>query len=386
MQFHPSRRSTLALMTLGLLATGALLQGCDNTPSTIKIGVAQPLTGNLAALGQDLLNGVTLAVEELNKEGFKVKGKPVTFEVIAVDDRADPKTAKEVANQLVEAGVVAVIGHLNSGQSIEAAPIYAAKHIAQLAISTNPKYTQLGFDTTFRLVANDTLQAKAIGSFSVSQFPATKYALLDDGTVYGKDLAAGAEAQLKGAKKEVVVKQSTDEKNVKFEDFAQKVKAAGAEVIVTTVSDFQVLAMLEALQKIDYTRISVLGADTIKTTDMLKGSGIVKGLYATTPILDAKEFAAGPAFLAKYRNKFKMEPAYAGHYTYDAMYVLAAAIRRGESANPETIVQTLRKIDGYAPVTGSMKWDDKGEQRYGVIGVYNARGAAWESQVRSDSW
>ncbi len=386
MQTTPSRRSTLARLTLALLTSGALLQGCDSAPTVIKIGVAQPLSGNLAALGQDLLNGVNLAVEELNQEGIKINGKRISFEVVAVDDRADPTTAREVAKQLVDAGVVAVIGHLNSGQSIEAAPIYAAKHIAQLAISTNPKFTQLGLDTTFRLVANDNLQAKAIGSFSVSQFPSTKYALLDDGTVYGKDLAAGAEAQLQSAKKNVVVKQSTDEKNVKFDDFAAQVKAAGAEVIVTTVSDFQVMALLEALRKIDYTHVNVLGADTIKTTDMLKGIGIVKGLYATTPILDAKEFAAGPTFLAKYRHKFKKEPAYAGHYTYDAMYVLAGAIRRGDSAKPETIVQTLRKIDGYAPVTGSMKWNDKGEQRYGVIGVYSARGASWESQVRSDSW
>ena len=61
-------------------------------------------------------------------------------------------------------------------------------------------------------------------------------------------------------------------------------------------------------------------------------------------------------------------------------------MRRAESANPKKIVETLRKIDGYAPATGSMKWDDTGEQRYGVIGVYSARGNAWESQVRSDSW
>jgi branched-chain amino acid transport system substrate-binding protein len=119
---------------------------------------------------------------------------------------------------------------------------------------------------------------------------------------------------------------------------------------------------------------------------MLKGAGVIKGLYATTPVIDAREFTAGAAFLDKYRAKFKKEPAYAGHYTYDAMYVLAAAIRRAESAKPKDIVAMLKKIDGYAPVTGSMKWDDKGEQRYGVIAVYSGNGGLWESQMRSDSW
>jgi len=291
-----------------------------------------------------------------------------------------------VAKQLVDAGVVAVIGHLNSGVSIAAAPIYAEKHIPQMAISTNPKFTALGLNTTFRLVANDTLQAKAIGSFSASQFKATKYAMLDDGTPYGKDLAAGAAVQLKNAKKDIVLQQSFDDKTTKFDELAAKLKAANVEVIVSTLNDFQIIALIEALKKINYTDIYLLGGDTIKTTLMLKGSGVLKGLYATSPILEAREFTAGAAFLDKYRAKYKIEPAYAGHYTYDAMHVLAGAMRRAESAKPEKIVETLRKIDGYAPATGSMKWDNLGEQRYGVIGVYSARGSTWESQVRSDSW
>lgn len=383
---HHSRRTAVTLLALGLASTGSLLQGCDSVPSTIRIGVAQPLTGNLAALGQDLLNGVNLAVEELNKEGVRVKGKPVKFEVIAVDDRSNADTGREVARQLVDAGVVAVIGHLNSGVSIAAAPIYAEHNIAQMAISTNPKYTTLGLPTTFRLVANDTLQAKAIGSYSVSKFRSSKFAVIDDGTPYGKDLAAGAIRELTAAKKEVAVQVSLDDKTREFDELAGKIKSGGVEAIVSTLNDFQTVALLEALAKINYANVYLLGGDTIKTTDMLKGVGLGKGLYATSPILEAKEFAAGAAFLDKYRAKYKISPAYAGHYTYDAMYVLAAAIRRTESAKPADIVQALRKIDGYAPVTGSMKWDEKGEQRYGVIGVYAALEKGWESQVRSDNW
>ncbi len=386
MQINLPRRGVLGLLALGAVVSAILLPGCDSAPSVIKIGVAQPLTGNLAALGQDLLNGVNLAVDELNKEGLKINGKSVTFEVVAMDDRANAETGKDVARQLVDAGVVAVIGHLNSGVSIAAAPIYAEKNIAQMAISTNPKFTALGLSTTFRLVANDTLQAKAIGSFSASQFKATKYALLDDGTPYGKDLAAGAAVQLKNAKRDIVLQQSFDDKTTKFDELAAKLKADKIEVIVSTLNDFQIIALIDALKKISYTEVYLLGGDTIKTTLMLKGAGVLKGLYATSPILEPREFTAGAVFLDKYRAKYKIEPAYAGHYTYDAMHVLAGAIRRGESAKPENIVQTLRKIDGYAPATGSMKWDDVGEQRYGVIGVYSARGSTWESQVRSDSW
>ena len=283
-------------------------------------------------------------------------------------------------------GVVAVIGHLNSGVSIETAPIYAAKDIAQIAISTNPKFTQLGFPTTFRMVANDTLQARAIGSFAATQLGAARYAALDDGTPYGKGLADGAAEQLKAEKKEVVVRKSFDDKTVAFDELAGELKAAKVEVIVSTLNDFQALALLEALRKVDHTKVSLLGGDTIKTTDMTKAMGMVEGVYATSPVLEAKEFTTGKPFLEKYIEAYKKPPAYGGHYSYDSTYVLSAAIQKAKSADPKAITKAMHSINGYAPVIGTMTWDDKGEQRYGAVGVYELRSGSWELRMRSDRW
>ena len=378
---HLLSRSILALAITSGLA------GCSNSiPDVIKIGAAQPLTGNRAGRGQDLLNGVKLAVDEINKAGLKVKGKFVTLELVAVDDRASPETGVEVAKQLVEAGVVAVVGHLNSGVSIAAAPVYAANNIAQLAISTNPKFTALGLPTTLRLVGNDIMQAKAIGSFAVSQLNAGKYAVADDGTTYSKGLADGALAQLKLAKKEVVFNETFNKDTVAFDGLAQKLKDGKVEVLVTTQSDFQVIALIEDLKKINYTNIKILGGDTLKTTLMFKATGTVAGIYATSPILEAAEFAAGKEFLAKYRAAYKIDPEYAGHYTYDATYAIAAAIKRAESVKPTDITAALRKMDLYAPVTGSYRFDETGEQRYGAIAVYSLGSGKWESLIRSDVW
>ncbi|MFN9472964.1 branched-chain amino acid ABC transporter substrate-binding protein [Acidovorax sp.] len=380
------RRRFPAHLAFAAVAATALLAGCGKVPDTIKIGVAQPLSGPLAALGQDLLNGVNLAVAELNKGGYSVDGKVVKLEVVPVDDRADAATGKTVAQQLVDSGVVAVIGHLNSGVSIETAPIYAAKDIPQIAISTNPKFTQLGFPTTFRMVANDTLQARAIGSFAATQLGASRYAALDDGTPYGKGLADGAAEQLKAEKKEVVVRKSFDDKTTAFDALAGELKAAKVEVIVSTLNDFQAIALLEALKKVDHTKVRLLGGDTIKTTDMAKGAGIVEGIYATSPVLEAKEFATGKPFLEKYVAEFKKPPAYGGHYSYDSTYVLSAAIQKAKSADPKDITKAMHSINGYAPVIGTMTWDDKGEQRYGAVGVYELRGGGWELRMRSDRW
>ena len=381
-----NRRHFSAGLALAPFAAGGLLTGCSNVPDTLKIGVAQPLSGPLAALGQDLLNGVNLAVGELNKGNYSIDGKRVTLEVMAVDDKADAATGKAVAQQLVDAGVVAVIGHLNSGVSIEAAPIYGAKDIPQMAISTNPRFTQLGLATTFRMVANDGLQARAIGSFAASQFGASRYAALDDGTPYGKGLTEGAAEQLKAEKKQVVVRESFDDKTLAFDDLAAKLKEAGVEVMVSTLNDYQVIALIEALRKVNYTRLRLLGGDTVKTTDMVKAAGIIEGIYATSPVLEAKEFVAGRQFLEKYLEAFKKPPAYGGHYSYDSMYVLSAALQKAKSAKPKDITAAMHSLNGYAPVTGTMTWDDKGEQRYAAVGVYELRRGSWELRMRSDRW
>lgn len=382
---RPNVVRRLGILVFGLLLIAGL-SACNNVPDVIKIGVAQPLTGNLGALGNDMLNGVKLAVDEINKQGFKIKGKIVTLEVVAVDDQANADTGKQVAQQLVDAGVVAVVGHLNSGVSIAAAPIYAEKGIAQLAISTNVQYTALGLPTTLRLVANDGLQAKAIGSYAANQLNGTKFAVVDDATPYGKDLAAGAAEQLKIAKKQIIFTQSFDDKTTAFNGLAQKLRDENIDVLVSTLGDFQLLALLENLKSIGYMKINILGGDTIKTTLMLKGAGIVTGIYASSPIIEPAEFPAGKEFLAKYIAAYKIEPAYAGHYTYDATYALAAAIRKAESANPLEITKSLKKLDAYTPVTGSMKFDDKGDQRYGAIAIYSTNAGKWESLVRSDAW
>jgi len=383
------RRRFAAGLVMAPWAMGGVLSlsACSRIPDSVKIGVAQPLSGPLHALGKDLLNGVQLAVDELNQGGFSIAGQRVALEVLSVDDKSDAATGKAVAQQLVDAGVVAVIGHLNSGASIEAAPIYAAAGIAQIAISTNPRFTQLGHDTTFRMVANDLLQARAMGAFAASKFgEAARYAVVDDGTPYGKGLSDGAAEQLKAEKRQVLLRQSFDDKTVAFDELAARIKADGLDVIVTTLNDFQNLALIELLRKIDYTRVRMLGGDTAKTTDMIKAAGRIQGVFTTSPILEAKEFIAGRTFLKKYLDAFKVPPAYGGHYTYDSMYVLSEAMAGAKSVDPKAITAALRRISTSAPVTGIMKWDDKGEQHYAAVGVYELAQSSWELRMRSDRW
>lgn len=380
---HTSRRAaSLAILAVAVVC----LSACDNTPQTIKIGVAQPLTGDLAGLGTDMQNGVQLAIQELHKKDFKVAGKSVKFEVVAMDDKADPEEAKKVAQLLVAAEIVAVIGHLTSGASIQAAPIYAQKSIAQLAISTNPQFTELGLATTFRLVANDNLQARAVGSYAANSITRNKFAIVDDGSAYGKGLANAAATLLEG-KKTITLRQSFDTKTKDFNALASKIKEDGVEVIVSTLSDFQVIALITALEALGYNKqVTILGTDSLKTAGMIPYANKVEAMFITSPVLDVNEFASGGNFAGEYQVAYKKAPVYGSHYTYDAMHMIAEAIKKADSVEPAKITQALRNLDGYAPITGSMRWTDTGEQREGVVGIYTVRGTQWESIKRSKTW
>jgi len=376
-------RSALAGVAV---ASTILLGACNRIPDTVKIGVAQPLSGPLAPLGADMKNGVQLAVDELNAKGFKIKGKPVKLEVVAVDDKANADAGMAAAQTLVDANVVAVVGHLNSGVSIAAAPIYAQHNIAELAISTKPEYTQLDLPTTLRLVANDAMQSKALGSYAATQIDGKRYAVVDDNTPYGKGLADLAAAEMKKNKKEVTLRASLDDKTTDFSKLVPELKSKNIDVFVTTLADFQVTALIEQLVKAGMSEMTIIGGDTIKTDKLSGAAGAIRAVYATTPIIDAREFIAGPQFLHRFRDAFNGEPVYGAHYAYDAVYVLASAMQRGATADPKNVLNELKRIDALAPVTSNVRFRSDGEQHYGVVSVYRARGGKWDPVTRSDTW
>lgn len=380
----PVARRT-AMVAVALAA--AFLGACSRVPDTVKIGVGQPLSGPLAPLGRDLVNGVQMAVDEINAAGgVRIRGKAVQLEVVTADDKANPEAGKEAAQALVDAGVLVAVAHLNSGVSIPTAPIYAQAGIPQLAISTKPDYTRQGLPTTLRLVANDDLQSRAIGSYAAQLPGIERIAVVDDNTPYGKGLADSSAKVIAAAGRKVTVRRSLDDKTTDFAALVQELKTSDTQLFVTTLSDFQVEALINQMVAAGMTQMSILGGDTIKTDRMIKSAGRIRAVYATSSILEAREFLTGGKFLANFRARFKGDPVYGAHYAYDAVHLVADALARNGSVDKAALLQRLKSFDGNAPVTNSMRFAEDGEQRYAAIGVYRLGANLWEPLMRSDQW
>src|SRR5438552_2095611 len=158
-------------------AIAFVFAGAACAQEVVKIGEVAPITGPIAHLGKDVENGARMAIDELNGKGTMIGGKKVKFELAPEDDGGDPRQGTAVAQKLVDEKVNGVIGHLNSGTTIPASKIYFEAGIPQISpAATNPKYTQQGFNTAFRVVANDGQLGGALGRYAANVLKARNVA------------------------------------------------------------------------------------------------------------------------------------------------------------------------------------------------------------------
>jgi branched-chain amino acid transport system substrate-binding protein len=371
---------------LVMAATVALSACGPRIPETLTIAVAQPLSGPSAARGQDLLNGAKLAIDEINKTGFKIAGKPVTLELVSADDKADPAEAKKAAQSLVDQHVFAVLGHLSSDVTEGTIPIYKQGDVIQIFTSSAAELTKQGDGNTFRLVANDELQAKAVAGYLSDTLRAKKVAILHEDTAFGNPMRRDVAAALKKSGVSVEAEQAVSNKVTDFAPFVAKLKAAPPDVLVAVLRDPQLIPLGQQLREAGLSDLKVIGTNSAKTTKMVKAPADIKTLYLTSSALEPSEFTGGAAFTQKFRAAFKSEPVWGAHYAYDAIHVLAHTLRSVGSVDKAAVRAKLRTIDAMAPVTSTMRFNATGEQLYGAITVYERRDGAWVPLVRSDQW
>ncbi|MGE5945535.1 MAG: branched-chain amino acid ABC transporter substrate-binding protein, partial [Betaproteobacteria bacterium] len=333
--------------------------------------------GPQAPLGKDNENGAVLAVEELNAQGIEIGGAKVKFELIKEDDQADPKQGSIVAQKLVDAKVNGVIGHLNSGTTIPASKLYADAGIPQISGSaTNPKYTQQGFATAFRVMANDVQQGKVLGEFAAKQGAKT-VAIVDDRTAYGQGLADEFRKAAEGAGIKVVATEYTNDKATDFKAILTKIKSTKAELVFYGGMDAQGGPMAKQMKELGI-KAKFLGGDGVCTPEFMKlGGEAAEGNYCSLPGMPLEKLAKGPEFKDKFTKKFGVEIQLYAPYVYDAVMVMADSMKRAGSVESAKFLPEVGKTK-YDGVTAMIEFDDKGDLKGGAISLYQYKGGKLE--------
>ncbi|MBU3546072.1 branched-chain amino acid ABC transporter substrate-binding protein [Polynucleobacter sp. MWH-Jannik1A5] len=337
----------------------------------VKIGHVAPLTGPIAHLGKDNENGARLALEEINKAGLTIDGKKVVLTLVPEDDAEDPKTATQVAQKLVDAKVVGVVGHLNSGTSIPASRIYSDAGITQVSPSaTNPDYTKQGFKTTYRLVATDAQQGPALANYVANTLKAKTVAIIDDSTQYGKGLADEFEKTIKAAGIKVVTREASNNKATDFKAILTKIKGSKPDVIMYGGMDATGGPLTKQAAELGI-KAKVVGGDGMCTEKLAELAGdAVVNVTCSEAGMALSKMAQGADFQKRYKERFNSDVQIYAPFTYDAVYVLVDSMKRSNSTDPAKILAAMpdTKMQG---LVGNIAFDNKGDMKEGVITLYD---------------
>jgi len=343
----------------------------------VKIGHVGPITGNIAHLGKDNENGARMAIDDLNAKNVMIGGQHAKFELVAEDDAADPKQGTAAAQKLVDEKVNGVVGHLNSGTSIPASRIYAEAGIPEISPSaTAVKYTDNGYKTVFRVVANDGQLGGTLGKYAVDTLHGKTIAVISDKTAYGDGVADEfrKSAEKSGAK--MVDREYTTNNAVDFQSILTTIKGKSPDIIFYGGMDAQAGPMLRQMKQLGI-NAKLMGGDGICTAELAKLAG---DAMSDGEVVCAEAGGVEPSqqkplddFKARYKAKFGTEVQIYAPYAYDAVMVLADAMVKAKSSDPAKYISALQG-ENYRGVTGDIAFDGKGDIKNGALTLHTYKG------------
>lgn len=338
---------------------------------TIKIGVPVPLSGSYASAGEDILNGAKLAADHINPLGG-VLGKKI--ELVAEDDACDAQTAVQAAQKLIDAGVVAVAGGYCSSAALpELTPLHRAGIAYVLDASTNPMLTELRFNDVFRTIGRDDQQGPFAADFMANFLHAKRAAVINDNTTYAKGLADAAVAALKKDNVDVVYDNAITPGQMDYTPVLTRVASLKPDATYYTGYFSEAGLMVKEAKEINFPG-RFMGGDATNSPVLIKTAGsAADGMLITTAPL-AQFLSGAKNFVTEYQNQFHTGPGPYSVYEYDAVGVVAQAIKDANSDKPSAIIDALHKVKDYQGLTGTITFNKAGDRTravYIVIEVKN---------------
>ncbi len=346
--------STAACVMLSLSAPALGVAG-----DTIKFGIAGPHSGDLAPYGLPSVNAAKLVIEKVNANGG-IKGKKI--EILQEDDVCKPEISTNTATKLVSSGVEVVLGHICSGATIAAMPIYKDAGIMVVSPSaTSDELTSSGkYPNFFRTIAPNALQSPAMIDFAVDKLGKKKIAIIHDKGDYGKPLAEGAKLHVeKTGKGQVVLFEGITPGAPDYSAIVQKIKESGAEVVVFGGYHPEASKIVSIMNK-KRLAIKFVSDDGVNGDAFVKLAGEdAEGVYATGP----QDTSANPLALKakdEHKKAYNSDPGMFFDGAYAATVVMLNAIEKAGSTKLEDLKKVLQADKVDTPV-GAINFDAKGD-------------------------
>lgn len=344
------------------LAGVMVLSGCGKPTESggggaIVIGEFASLSGKEAAFGNSSHNGTKLAVEEVNATGG-VLGKKL--ELICEDNRTTPGESATIVKKLISRdNVVAVLGEVASGRSLEAAPICQANKIPMISpSSTNPKVTETG-DYIFRVCFIDPFQGTVMAKFAKGRLNAKKVAVLSDVSApYSLGLAKFFQEQFTADGGQIVSEQKFSSGDKDFKAQLTSIKGTAPDAIFVPCYYTEAGLIVQQARQLGIT-VPLFGGDGWEAPELVQiGGAALEGCYYSTHYSPEDQSPAVQEFVAKYKAKHKGEtPDAMAALGYDSVMVLVDAMKRAGTTDSAKLRDAIAATKDYSGVTGKTTLD-----------------------------
>lgn len=359
--------------------------GCAKIPTgqTVKIGMGAPMTGDNAQFGVDISQGAKIAVEDAGDvQGFKL-------ELVAQDDGGTPEGGAAVANKFVaDPTVVAIAGHIFSGATASAMPIYEKAGIPMMSPSaTNPDLTKGGSKVFNRVAFTDSAQGKFAADYMFNVLGKKNIAVMHDGQAYGKGLADVVAARFKEIGGTVVDEVAITPGETDYTAPLSSIAAKKPEILYYGGYVQEAVVLVNQMGQSGLQGVPFFGCDGTYGADFItRGGKNAEGAYAVALIPPASD--AVKKFDDKYKAEFGKEAGSLSPYTwnaYDSAATLITAIKQvaikggdGSLYIPRgALVNAVRTLKDYKGLSGTITCESNGECNSSGPIFYVVKDGAW---------
>jgi branched-chain amino acid transport system substrate-binding protein len=355
------QRSALTVPVLALLALGACQQSAPKAPTTVKLGVFEPMTGANAAGGAMEVEGIKLA--NAMYPTVKVGDKELKIELVISDNKSDKVEAANAAQRLVDQDkVTAVLGSWGSSLSMAAGPIVKEKKIPAIAMSaTNPLVTK-GNEYYFRVCFIDPFQGTVMANYAAKDLKAKKAVIIREvSNDYSVGLAkffSDSFKKLTGDEKAILGELNYNTNDQDFTAQLTTLKSMTPDVVFAPGNYTESALIVKQARELGIT-VPFLGGDTWEAPEFVDvGKKAIEGaVFSTFFATEVPITPTSKEFLDAYRKQYNKEPAAVTALGFDGYLVVRAAIEKAGSLDGTKIRDALAGIQAFPGAAGLITFD-----------------------------
>lgn len=356
----------------GLLFSAMTVSTGAGAADPIQIGVVNEITGAQAEAGVFTVNGIKLALDEINRAGGLL-GRQLDLR-IEDNGSTNPGTVLAFSKLTSEGGIAAIIGPIRSTQIQAASPTIAKGGIPTMIGGTDTSLTHVNNRWVFRARPNDSYSSRVIAEFGVNTLKQRKWAIVHSTDAFGSGGKTALIGALKAVGVEPVLIQGYTNNSQDFTPIVLAVKKSGADILATYMTNTPDVGIFaKQLRQLGVT-LPWVGSPSIIAVTALNLAG--EALYGTYAIADFTTDAndVTKAFTRKYKDRYGINPDAFASWAYDSMYIVAMAIKNAGSTDPEAVRKAILAIKGYQGVEGNYEFDQNGDGLRGYNVVKNEGG------------